>query len=187
MTTAPVAAFTLDAAITLALAQASIAAYAAFGKVDYQSPAHFQLVDSWTGWDAILAGGVEDLYGLVFQSTLPGESGIYIFAYRGTDSDMDIYEDALFEIVHFVPSRGGISPVPRVASGFYGVYDLLGGSMTRSMRGQLFASRSMCATSGSCTSFPFTPSSTCRRCRHTRCSSNRRCGSARSPTTCSRI
>jgi len=31
MTTAPVAAFTLDAAITLALAQASIAAYAAFG------------------------------------------------------------------------------------------------------------------------------------------------------------
>lgn len=139
MTTAPGTAITLDPAITLALAQASIAAYAAFGKVGYQPPAHFQAVDSWTGWDAILTSGVEELYGLVFQSTLPGESGTYIFAFRGTDSDMDIYEDALFETVDFVPSRGEVHPVPRVASGFYGVYDLLGGSMTRSMRGQLFA------------------------------------------------
>jgi hypothetical protein len=129
----------LDPTLTLALAQASIAAYAAFSKASYEPPAGYRQVDSWTGWDAILTTGTEELYGLVFQCTSPDESGTYIFAFRGTDSDMDIYEDVHFETVDFVPAQGSVTPTPRVAGGFYGVYDLLGGSMTQSMRGQLFA------------------------------------------------
>lgn len=139
MTTATTLSTTLDPTVTLALAQASIAAYAAFNKVGYQLPANYKMVDSWTGWDAFLITGVEELYGLVFQCTLPGESDTYIFAFRGTDSDMDIYEDVHFETTDFVPTSGTIAPTPRVASGFYGIYDQLGGSMTQSMRDQLFA------------------------------------------------
>jgi len=138
MTTASVST-PLDPTLTLALAQASIAAYAAFDKSSYEPPVNYEQVDSWTGWDAILTTGTEELYGLVFRCTLPGESDTYIFAFRGTDSDMDIYEDVHFEPVDFVPTKGTITPTPRVAGGFYGIYDLLGGSMTQSMRGQLFA------------------------------------------------
>jgi hypothetical protein len=138
MTTAAASA-SLDSTLTLALAQASIAAYAAFNKTSYDPPDGYTQVDSWTGWDAIFTTGSEELYGLVFQSTSPSETGTYIFAFRGTDSDMDIYEDVHFETVDFVPSQNTITPTPRVASGFYGIYDLLGGSMTQSMRGQLFA------------------------------------------------
>lgn len=129
---------TLDATITVALAEASIAAYAAYKNESYTPPTGYTCVDQWTGWDAFLITGTEEMFGLVFQSA--AQPGTFIFAFRGTDSDMDIYEDVHFETVDFVPSNNQpLSPTPRVAGGFYGIYDSLGGSMTVSMRTQLFA------------------------------------------------
>jgi hypothetical protein len=139
MTQAGSTSTTLDPTTALALAQASVAAYAAFEKIGFQLPANYKLVDQWTGWDALLTTGVEELYGLVFQSMLPGESGTFIFAFRGTDSDMDIYEDLHFETTEFVPTHNSVSPTPMVSAGFYGIYDQLGGRMTQSMRNQLFS------------------------------------------------
>lgn len=128
---------TLDPELTLSLAQASIAAYADYKGTTVVPPPNYTLVARWTGWDAVLLGGVVEKFGLLFQSTQ--QAGTFIFAFRGTDSDMDIYEDVHFETTEFVPTRGSVTPTPHVAAGFYGIYDGMGGSMTQSMRQQLFA------------------------------------------------
>lgn len=128
---------TLEPGLTLALAQASIAAYADYNGQPVVPPANYTLVARWTGWDAVLFGGVVEKFGLLFQSTQQADT--FIFAFRGTDSDMDIYEDGHFETTEFVPTKGGITPTPHVAAGFYGIYDGIGGAMTQSMREQLFA------------------------------------------------
>lgn len=127
----------LDDGLTIALAQASKAAYDYYSGTPFTPPAGYRQVDAWTGWDEFLFTGSEEKYGLVFQSTV--DAGAYIFAFRGTDSDMDAYEDVHFLTTDFVPSAGSVQPVPRVASGFYGIYNDQGGAMTQSMRGQLFA------------------------------------------------
>lgn len=129
---------TIDPRLTLALAQASLAAYADFDKKPIVAPPNYTLMGRWTGWDGSIFGGVEEPYGLLFQSTLPGQWKTFIFAFRGTDSDMDAYEDAFFETVPFVPTKGSVSPTAEVAAGFYDVYNARGGSMAQSMREQLF-------------------------------------------------
>ncbi|ALN81232.1 lipase family protein [Lysobacter antibioticus] len=126
----------LDATLTIALAVASKAAYDYYQGQPFQSPDGYQQIDAWTGWDAFLISGSEEKYGLVFQSI--AAPGTLIFAFRGTDSDMDIYEDVRFLTTDFVPTRGSIAPTPRVASGFYSIYDDKGGQ-AQSMREQLFA------------------------------------------------
>lgn len=128
---------TLDDSLTIALAIASKAAYDYYSGTPFTSPQGYDQIDAWTGWDAFLFTGSEEKYGLVFQSIL--DPGTFIFAFRGTDSDMDAYEDVHFLTEDFVPSRGGISPAPRVASGFYGIYDGRGDGMSQSMREQLFS------------------------------------------------
>jgi hypothetical protein len=128
---------TLDTTLTLALAAASQAAYAYYSGGPIVPPQGYTQVAGWTGWDAILSTGSEEKYGLVFQSQT--DSGTFIFAFRGTDSDLDAWEDVHFLTTDFQPTSGSISPTPRVASGFYGIYDGKGGSMTQSMRQQLFA------------------------------------------------
>ncbi|MGO1073316.1 lipase family protein [Lysobacter sp. CA199] len=127
----------LDQTLTLALAVASKAAYDYYQGVPYTSPAGYTQVAAWTGWDEILFTGSEEKYGLVFQSD--SEPGNFIFAFRGTDSDMDAYEDVHFIPTDFVPTQGTISPTPRVSSGFYSIYDGVGGGMAQSMRQQVFA------------------------------------------------
>lgn len=127
----------LDPTLTLALAAASEAAYAYYGGGPITPPQGYTQVAGWTGWDAFLSSGSEEKYGLVFQSD--SAPGTYIFAFRGTDSDLDAWEDVHFLTTDFVPTQGSVSPTPRVASGFYGIYDSIGGSMTQSMRQQLFA------------------------------------------------
>ena len=133
----PVSNPTVDATLTLALAAASKAAYDYYQGLPYQAPAGYTQVGAWTGWDAILFTGSEEKYGLVFQSD--SDPGTCIFAFRGTDSDLDAYEDVHFIPTDFVPTSGSISPTPRVSSGFYGIYDGIGGGMSQSMRQQLFA------------------------------------------------
>jgi hypothetical protein len=128
---------TLDTALTLALAIASKAAYNYYSGDPITPPDGYTQADGWTGWDAFLDTGSEEKYGLVFQSQT--DPGTFIFAFRGTDSDLDGWEDAHFFTTDFEPSRGSISPIPRVASGFYGIYDSMGGGMAQSMRQQLFS------------------------------------------------
>lgn len=128
---------TLDPTLTLDLAQASKAAYDDYSGAPITPPQDYTQVGGWTGWDAFLDTGSEEKYGLVFQSQV--DPGTFIFAFRGTDSDLDAWEDVHFLTTDFVPTTGSVSPTPRVASGFYGIYNDLGGSMTQSMRQQLFA------------------------------------------------
>jgi hypothetical protein len=137
MTTPTLDQVVIDPTLTLALAQASVAAYADYGGKPVVPPVHYTMIGRWTGWDASIFGGSEEKFGLLFQSTLSAKT--FIFAFRGTDSDMDAYEDAFFETTAFSPYQGTISPTPNVSAGFYDIYDTLGGSMTQSMRQQVFA------------------------------------------------
>ncbi len=128
----------VDPQLTLQLAQASFAAYSDYEGLPYKSPTNYTKVAGWTGWDEIVDGfGYEEKYGLLFASTLLG-ARTYIFAFRGTDSDMDVYEDLFIDTVAFTPYRGQILPPPDVASGFSSVYTGVGGTMKQSMQQQLF-------------------------------------------------
>lgn len=127
----------LDPLLTLAMAQASVAAYAAFEGKPVLAPSNYRLVARWSGWDGDPFGGSEELFGLLFQST--EDAGTCLFAFRGTDSDLDVYEDLDFTTTDFVPSAGTVAPTPRVSAGFYGIYDGKGGNMSASMREQVFA------------------------------------------------
>lgn len=127
----------LDPQLTLAMAQASIAAYAAYEGTTVRLPSNYRMVARWSGWDGDPFGGSEELFGLLLQST--EDPGTYLFAFRGTDSDLDVYEDLDFVTTDFVPSAGTVAPTPRVSAGFYGIYDGKGGRMRASMREQVFA------------------------------------------------
>jgi triacylglycerol lipase len=130
----------IDPTLTLALAQASFAAYSDYLEEPFQSPPNYRLVARWTGWNEFALGfGAEARFGLLFQSVAPAPTGTYIFAFRGTNSDMDVYADLFVNTVAFSPYRGQVSPVPSVANGFYSIYNSMGGSMTQSMRQQLFS------------------------------------------------
>lgn len=137
MPTAPASAQpTLDPSLTLALAAASRAAYLAYQQQPYDCPAGYSYLDAWTGWDAFLCEGREEAFGLVFRSD--SDPGTLILAFRGTDSDMDVYEDVHILTRDFQPFSRSLSPPPQVASGFYGIYADRG-EMAQSMREQLFA------------------------------------------------
>jgi triacylglycerol lipase len=128
----------VDPQLTLVLAQASLAAYNDYEGIPFKSPANYQMVARWTGWDEIIAGyGYEERFGLLFASTLPG-TRTYIFAFRGTDSDLDVYEDLFINTASFTPYQGQIIPAPTVSSGFFNVYTGIGGTMTQSMQQQVF-------------------------------------------------
>ncbi|GAB3347526.1 lipase family protein [Lysobacter tyrosinilyticus] len=128
---------TLDPTLTLALAVASEAAYDYYSGDPITPPENYTQVDGWTGWDEFLETGSQEKYGLVFQSQV--DAGTFIFAFRGTDSDLDAWEDVHFLTTDFVPNKGSINPTPRVSSGFYGIYNDVGDGMTQSMQQQLFA------------------------------------------------
>lgn len=128
---------TLDPTLTVALLQASAAAYACYSNAPITPPQGYNQVAVWTGWDAFFTTGSEEKYGVAFQSA---DATTLILAFRGTDSDMDAFEDARFLPTRFVPTRdGGNTPTAHVSSGFYGIYNDKGGSMTQSMRQQVFA------------------------------------------------
>lgn len=129
----------IDPLLTLALTEASLAAYYDYQGIPFKNPTNYRPIARWTGWDEIADGfGYEERFGLLFASTLPGIP-TYIFAFRGTDSDLDVYEDIFADTASFSPYRGQVSPTPSVASGFYSIYNDIGGSMTQSMRQQVFA------------------------------------------------
>jgi triacylglycerol lipase len=129
----------IDPGLTLALAQASLAAYYDYEEKPFTPPANYRAIARWTGWNEIIDGfGYEERFGLLFAS-ISGNPQTFIFAFRGTDSDLDAYEDLFADTVPFVPYRGQVSPTPYVASGFYSIYNDVGGTMTQSMRQQVFS------------------------------------------------
>jgi pimeloyl-ACP methyl ester carboxylesterase len=122
----------LDPARTLALAVACAAAYDDLEGKPLQLPDGWRFIERWTGWDAVLKEGREERYGLL----LGNDEGDVIAAFRGTESLPDVWEDLDFELTDFVPSFGAPERA-RVSTGFYSVYDDIGGQMPRSMRAQL--------------------------------------------------
>lgn len=128
----------LDPALTLALALASEAAYDDFDQKPLQLPAGWSFVARWTGWDPEPASeGREERYGVLLRNDADPDT--CIVAFRGTASLDDALDDADFPTrvfaSNFAPSPTGIE----VASGFYGIYNDIGGTMTQSMRAQVFA------------------------------------------------
>ncbi len=135
-----------DKAKVLLLIDASIQAYNALGKKDLTScqtdaviaPVGFELVDSWTGVDAVFGHDkTVECYGLVFRST---EAPFrYIFAFRGTDSALDALDDVGAEHTAF-KAHDAQANVPAEVKGEAGFYDVYTTSTTEvpSMQQQVF-------------------------------------------------
>ena len=134
----------LDQTQTLQSVTGSLAAYYDFendkkvNKHILPDPQDFTLLTRFTGWDGFLfKWGTEERYGLIYQSTVQPDT--YMVAFRGTDSDMDAWEDVWFSTDTFQQYQGtGLPTGVDVSSGFYSVYTGQGGGMTQSMREQVF-------------------------------------------------
>jgi triacylglycerol lipase len=135
------AAVRVDPPLTLALAQASLAAYYDFQNLPFVCPANYRCVGRFTGWnDWIWSFGVEERFGLIFKYAGPQMiANRFIIAFRGTDSLPDVYSDAFWELTSFEPFRNQVSPAPQMSAGFYGIYASKGGTMAQTMQQQIFS------------------------------------------------
>ena len=130
----------LDQTQTLQSVTASLAAYIDFENTNKVRKRKlppvpgFGLLRRFTGWDGFLYSlGDEERYGLIYQSTTQPDT--YMVAFRGTDSDMDAWEDVWFGTEEFKQYQGtGMPAGVNVSSGFYSVYSTKGGKMTQPMR-----------------------------------------------------
>lgn len=129
------------------LINASIQAYNAFSSDDpghcqwdkIEAPAGYETLDYWTGVDTLFTHDkTVEVFGLVFRTTTAPWH--YIFAFRGTDSLLDILDDLGVEQAPFYPFSNKASlPVDlSVESGFQDVYHTSTGQ-TQSMQAQVFA------------------------------------------------
>ncbi|MEW8627970.1 MAG: hypothetical protein AB2551_19640, partial [Candidatus Thiodiazotropha sp.] len=103
------------------------------------APSGFELIDSWSGVDLLFGRDkTVESYGVVFRSiSAPWQ---YVFAFRGTDSPLDILDDCGVEPQPFIPFESHVK-VPdrvRVESGFNDIYRSGNGAVA-SMQDQLFA------------------------------------------------
>ncbi len=129
----------LDPALTMTLADASLAAYMDFDTPNYKPQLNgYTFFGRFTGWDDwFWTDGRVERFGLIFKSQTVANR--FIVAFRGTDSDSDALEDAFFEYSTFKPYRNSVSPIVNdVSSGFNGIYSTKGGSMTQTMQQQIF-------------------------------------------------
>ena len=113
------------------LVEASIQAYKIFDKnkpaqclvEQVTPPPGYDLVDHWTGVDAIFnRDKTLECYGVVFRSQQPPYT--YIFSFRGTDSFLDLLDDFGADYAQFSPYQSDVVlPTDlRVETGFYRVY-----------------------------------------------------------------
>ena len=104
-----------------------------------QPPGGYELIDSWTGIDAVFGRDrTVETFGLVFRSVAPPWR--YIFAFRGTDSILDMLDDLGVEHQAFISFDSDIE-VPegvRIEAGFDSIYRGSDG-VVASMQHQLFA------------------------------------------------
>ncbi|MES9978796.1 MAG: lipase family protein, partial [Candidatus Thiodiazotropha sp. 6PLUC5] len=129
------------------LIECSLQAYNAFSESQADQclsenvtpPMGFELLDSWSGVDALFGEGKKvETYGLVFRSVKAPWR--YVFAFRGTDSALDMLDDCGVEPQAFVPFDSDVV-VPDevwVESGFNDIYRGEYGVVS-SMQQQLFA------------------------------------------------
>ncbi|MCI5145797.1 MAG: lipase family protein [Candidatus Electrothrix sp. AR3] len=129
------------------LIDASVQAYAAFSskdpatcqKAQITPPTGYDFIDSWTGVDSIFGKDkTVECYGVIFRSKTAPYT--YIFAFRGTDSLLDVLDDLGVELKPFTPHAGSKVTIPEtvaVESGFYDVYSE-SDDKTDSMQNQLF-------------------------------------------------
>ncbi|MCU7843244.1 MAG: lipase family protein [Candidatus Thiodiazotropha sp. (ex Monitilora ramsayi)] len=102
------------------------------------APEGFELLDCWSGVDAVFGRDKTlETYGLVYRSTTAPWR--YIFAFRGTDSALDMLDDCGVEPQAFLPfdSEIGVPAGVRVESGFNDIYQK-GDRTVASMQRQLF-------------------------------------------------
>jgi len=128
----------VNADLTLLLADASYQAYEAFDKHPKVIPPRgWDYVDSWTGTDPYgFFFKTNEPYGLVFRSQTSPET--FIFAFRGTDSIADGWEDIWANTAYFKPYKTPVGfPDIEVADGFNAVYVTADKSIP-SMQQQLF-------------------------------------------------
>jgi hypothetical protein len=129
------------------LIECSIQAYNALSKGNVSqcatdqvtAPSGFQLIDSWSGVDSLFGHDkTVETYGVVFRST--AAPWRYVFAFRGTDSTLDILDDCGVDPQAFAPfsSNCQVPDQVRVESGFYDIYRYADGAVA-SMQEQLFA------------------------------------------------
>lgn len=104
-------------------------------------PKGYDVVDCWTGVDAILGEDKTlECYGVVFRSQQSPYT--YIFAFRGTDSFKDLLDDFAFDFTAFKPyTKDSLVPSGvEVESGFYRIYsDSDDEAKANSMQNQVFA------------------------------------------------
>jgi triacylglycerol lipase len=135
----------IDAGRALLLIDASIQAYNAFNSkqpavcqtAKVTPPDGYELVDSWTGVDAIFGEDrTIECCGVVFRSL--SAPFTYIFAFRGTASILDLLDDLGAEKRPFVPYKS-TAPVggAEVEAGFYDIYSETNNN--QSMQAQLFS------------------------------------------------
>lgn len=132
----------IDPALTTTLVLASIAAYNDYENKPFSPPPNYRFYARFTGWDDVIGGyGSEERYGLIFQYAGTQQiANRFIVAFRGTDSYLDMLEDAFWERSTFVPYHNSPSPVVNdVCSGFNSVYTSKGGSMQATMQQQIFS------------------------------------------------
>lgn len=131
----------LDPGLTWTLAQASLAAYNDFEGKPFTPPPNYRFFARFTGWDEYIGPfGSEERFGLIFQYCGPQQiANRFIVAFRGTDSDSDVLEDAFWEWGTFKPHHNAVTPTPNdVCSGFNGIYSTKGGKMAATLQQQIF-------------------------------------------------
>ena len=125
----------------LLLIDASIQAYRAFDHdpKPAEAPPGYEIVDTWGGVDSVFGDDrTVEIYGIVFRSLAAPYR--YVFAFRGTDSVLDLIDDLGAEKKSFTPfDRSGAVPAGvQVESGFADVYTEDSGQ-TPSMQQRVFA------------------------------------------------
>ncbi|PWV50605.1 lipase family protein [Chitinophaga sp. S165] len=140
MNNTPQPSFRIDPTLTLALAQASLAAYNDYERKPFKAPDNYIYWARFTGWDDWFSTyGQEERFGLIFKYVGPENvKNRFIVAFRGTSSIADLYEDANFELEAFKPFSNTVSPVANVSSGFNSIYATKGGNMKLTMQQQIF-------------------------------------------------
>ncbi len=141
MNNTPQPSFRIDPTLTLALAQASLAAYYDYEGKPFKIPDNYIYWTRFTGWDDWFSTyGEEERYGLIFKYVGPENvKNRFIVAFRGTSSISDLLRDAEFELAPFTPYRNSVSPAANVSTGFNGIYSTKGGNMQKTMQQQVFS------------------------------------------------
>lgn len=128
----------VDPNLTLTLANA---AYEAYYPTIHTPPLGFKYYDQWTGRNPSILGGDVEPYGLIFQGNLPTNSGTFIFAFKGTASFWDAWEDVFVNWTQFKAFQNSdATNQVDVADGFNDVYTAkVTPGQNDSMQDQLFA------------------------------------------------